>query len=224
MNKENKPAHPHEGSGAGGKYNFHVNGMHCNSCVLLTESELKELPNIKSVKSSLKNTSVEIIGDFGDKTDEKIAEELTTILKPHGYTLSLGKEIVEKDWSDFKIAIPVAILFITLFILLQKIGLVNLINTSKITYGTSFVVGIIASLSTCMAVVGGLVLSMSATFAQEGDKVRPQILFHTGRLVSFFILGGIIGALGSVFTLNTGATFGLGLFRNSHAHHGHKLT
>ena len=186
--------------------------MHCNACVLLTESELKELPNIKNVKSSLKNTSVEIEGDFGEKTNEKIAEELTILLKPHGYTLSLEKEVIKKDWADFKIAIPIAILFITLFILLQKIGLVNLINTSKITYSTSFVVGVIASLSTCMAVVGGLVLSMSATFAQEGDKVRPQVLFHLGRLVSFFILGGVIGALGSVFTLNTGASFGLGLF------------
>jgi len=63
-----------------------------------------------------------------------------------------------------------------------------------------------------MAVVGGLVLSMSATFAQEGNKVKPQLLFHVGRLVSFFILGGVIGALGSVFTLTTEASFGLGLF------------
>lgn len=194
------------------KYTFHVNGMHCNSCVLLTESELKELPNISYVKSSLKNNSVEIEGDFGDKVPEQIIEELTIILKPHGYTLSLEKQKRDKKWSDFKIAIPVALLFIALFIILQKIGLVNLINTSKITYGTAFAVGIVASLSTCMAVVGGLVLSMSATFAEVGDKVKPQILFHVGRLASFFILGGVIGALGSVFTLKTGATFGLGLF------------
>ena len=62
-----------------------------------------------------------------------------------------------------------------------------------------------------MAVVGGLVLSMSATFAREGDKVRPQILFHTGRIVSFFILGGVIGALGSAFTLGPTGMFVLGL-------------
>ena len=59
----------------------------------------------------------------------------------------------------------------------------------------------IASVSTCMAVVGGLVLSMSANYAKEGDKVRPQVLFHIGRLVSFFILGGVIGALGTVFKI-----------------------
>ncbi len=194
------------------KYIFHVNGMHCKACVMLTESELKELPNVTSVKSSLKNTSVEIEGDFGDKNEEQIANDLTQILKPHGYTLSVEKEERNRKWSDFKVAIPVAILFITIFIILQKIGLVNLINISKVTYGTSFIVGIIASLSTCMAVVGGLVLSMSATFAKDGDKVKPQILFHLGRLVSFFILGGVIGSLGSVFTLNTSTAFILGLF------------
>ncbi len=115
--------------------------------------------------------------------------------------------IRDKKWSEFKIAVPVAALFIGLFILLQKLGLVNLINGGNVTYGTAFFIGVVASLSSCMAVVGGLVLSMSATFVKEGDKVKPQILFHVGRLVSFFILGGTIGALGSVFTLNTSSTF-----------------
>jgi sulfite exporter TauE/SafE len=58
-----------------------------------------------------------------------------------------------------------------------------------------------------MAVVGGLVLSMSATFAREGDTVRPQVLFHIGRILSFFILGGVIGAVGSTFQLGAIGTF-----------------
>jgi sulfite exporter TauE/SafE len=48
---------------------------------------------------------------------------------------------------------------------------------------------------------------MSATFAKEGDKIKPQIMFHVGRIVSFFVLGGVIGAIGSAFTLNTSASF-----------------
>jgi sulfite exporter TauE/SafE len=62
-----------------------------------------------------------------------------------------------------------------------------------------------------MAVVGGLLLSMSASFAKGGDSVRPQTLFHVGRLVSFFVLGGVIGAIGTAFTLSTLATFVLNL-------------
>jgi len=189
------------------KYTFHVHGMHCNACVLMTESELGDLPNITYVKSSLKNHSVEVIGDFGEKTPEQIAEELTIPLKSHGYTVSVEKRQHTANWGDFKIAAPIALGFVVLFGLLQKIGIVNLIGGGNVTYGTAFVIGIVASLSTCMAVVGGLVLSMSATFAKEGDKIRPQLMFHGARIVAFFILGGVIGAIGSAFTLSTSATF-----------------
>jgi sulfite exporter TauE/SafE/copper chaperone CopZ len=188
-------------------YKFHVNGMHCKACVVLTESELNEIREISHAKASLRNFSVEVTGEFGDKSPEQIAEELTIVLKPHGYTLSLEKEEKKINWSDFKIAIPIALGFIAFFILLQKLGVVNLINTSEVSYSTAFLIGLIASVSTCMAVVGGLVLSMSANFAKKDSNVQPQILFHIGRLVSFFILGGAIGSLGSAFQLGTTGTF-----------------
>ena len=188
-------------------YTFHVNGMHCKACVVLTESELNDVPEVSKAKSSLANLSVEVTGDFGDKEPEHIARDLSEVLKPHGYTLSLEKQKHRAKWSDFGIALPIAGAFIALFIILQKLGIVNLVTASKVDYGTAFVIGFIASVSTCMAVVGGLVLSMSANFAKEGDKVRPQVLFHVGRLISFFILGGLIGALGSAFQLGSTGTF-----------------
>ncbi|HEY4505171.1 MAG TPA: sulfite exporter TauE/SafE family protein, partial [Candidatus Paceibacterota bacterium] len=39
-----------------------------------------------------------------------------------------------------------------------------------------------------------------------GDRIKPQLMFHGGRIVSFFILGGVIGSIGSAFTLNASAT------------------
>jgi len=192
-------------------YTFHVNGMHCNACVALTESELGDLPEVSHVKASLANLSVDVSGNFNGKTPQQVAEELSVVLKPHGYTLSLEKEKQIANWSDFKLAVPIAGAFIAFFILLQKLGIVNFITSSEVGYGTAFIIGLIASVSTCMAVVGGLVLSMSANFAKEGDSVRPQVLFHIGRLASFFLLGGVIGALGSAFQLGATGTLVLGL-------------
>jgi len=189
------------------KYTFHVHGMHCNACTLMIESELQDLQNVTTATASLNTHSVEVEGSFGDVTPEQVAELLTVPLKSHGYTVSVEKQTKNKAWSDFKIAIPVALGFAVFFVLLQKMGIVNLVGGGTVTYGTAFVVGVVASLSTCMAVVGGLLLSMSATFAKEGDRIRPQLMFHAGRIVSFFILGGVIGMLGSAFTLNTSATF-----------------
>ena len=191
------------------KYTFHVNNMHCNACEILTEQELVEHPRVSSVKSNLKNSSVEIIGDFGEMPAEDIASELAQRLSKH--SLSVEKQKKEIPWSEFAVAIPIALGFVILFVILQKLGIVNLVNTGKVTYGTAFVVGIIASLSTCMAVVGGLLLSMSATFARENDKIKPQILFHVGRIVSFFILGGVIGAVGSAFQLGRTGIFIIGM-------------
>ena len=193
------------------KYTFHVHGMHCNACVLMIDSTLADLPNVTYAKSSLKSHTVEVVGDFGTKTEEEIAEEITSPLKRHGYTISIEKQTKERMWADFQIAIPIALGFVVFFITLQKMGIINLVSANNVTYGTAFVIGIIASLSTCMAVVGGLLLSMSATFAKEGDKIRPQLMFHGGRIVSFFILGGVIGAIGSAFTLSASATFILSL-------------
>jgi len=192
-------------------YTFHVNGMHCNSCVILTESELKDVKEVSHAKTSLKEQCVEVTGEFGEKSQEQVMNELSEILKSHGYSLSLEKEVKVIRWSEFVYALPISLIFIAVFILLQKLRIVNLVNTTDVTYGTAFVVGLIASVSTCMAVVGGIVLSLSASYAKEGDKVRPQMMFHIGRLVSFFILGGIIGVLGSVFQLGATGMLALGL-------------
>ncbi len=107
-----------------------------------------------------------------------------------------------KAGREFAYAFPIAAAFMAGFFLLQKSGLTGLIGAGEVTYVTAFTIGIIASLSTCMAVVGGLVLSMSATFAKAGDRFRPQAMFHAGRFVSFFVLGGAIGAIGSAFRLD----------------------
>jgi sulfite exporter TauE/SafE/copper chaperone CopZ len=192
-------------------YTFHVSGMHCNACVLLTESELTEHPKVSSAITSLKNHSVEVTGDFGDSSPEVIAFELSDILKKHGYSLSVEKSTVVKRWIDFRYALPIALTFFIAFVLLQKAGIVNVVNTGSVSYGTAWLIGVVASLSSCMAVVGGLVLSMSATFAKEGDRMRPQMLFHIGRLAAFLLLGGVIGALGANFALDSMMTFILSL-------------
>ena len=114
-------------------------------------------------------------------------------------------------FSDFAIAVPAAVVFLGLFVLLQKLGIVNLVSGNQVSLGTAFVIGIVASLSTCMAVVGGLVLSVSTHYAKAGHARVPQLLFHVGRLVSFFVLGGVIGAIGSAFMLSGAMAAALGI-------------
>lgn len=192
-------------------YTFYVQGMHCQSCVLLTQHELQDVPGVTRAKTSLQHARIEVTGEFGTLSAQAILDTLNQALQPHGYTLSYTPFVTRAAWSEFLYATPIAAACIALFILLQKAGIVNLVNASEVTYGTAFVVGLIASVSTCMAVVGGVVLSLSASFAKAGDTVRPQMIFHIGRLVSFFVLGGAIGALGSIFRLGATGTLVLGV-------------
>lgn len=193
-------------------YIFHITGMHCKACVMLSEEELKEDPRVIAATTSLKHRTVHITGNFGDATQDALATELTELLKKHGYALSAEKPSNKHvQWKEFAAALPYVSVFVLLFMLLQKVGIIDLVDTSQVTYGTAFMIGAIASLSTCMAIVGGLVLSMSATFAKQGEKIRPQLLFHAGRIVSFFVLGGIMGAAGAIFQLGRTGIFSMSI-------------
>lgn len=193
------------------QYKFQVNGMHCKACITLTESELCTLPGVQKVTASLSDTSVTVEGEFGEHTKEQIASQFTKVLQPHGYTVSAEKNTFSPAWSDFKIAAPIAAILIILFIGLQKLGVANLITASRLDYRSIFIIGLVASVSSCMAVVGGLVLSVSANFAKQGDRLKPQLFFHLSRLISFFILGGIIGTLGATVQLGIIGNFILNL-------------
>lgn len=191
-------------------FSFQVKGMHCHSCELLTESEIRAVPYVTAVKASLKNQTLEVSGYFGEMSESEAAKALTEFIEQYGYTLfplvDSGLKRPKYNWSELKVAALIALAFVALFVFLQKIGLVNLVNATKLNYPTIFLIGVVASLSTCMAVAGGLVLSMSASFAANSQKWRSAsqsiTLFHLSRLVFFFVLGGLIGVLGSVFALS----------------------
>ncbi|KKQ86373.1 MAG: Heavy metal transport/detoxification protein [Berkelbacteria bacterium GW2011_GWA2_38_9] len=133
------------------------------------------------------------------------------LIKPDGYSLSLESEQTRRKWSDVLIALPIAAIVIIGFLLLQKIGWINLINSNKVGPITALIVGLVASISTCLAIVGGLVLSISANYSKIGQTWRPQAFFHIGRLVGFFILGGLIGLIGSKMQLGLTGNFILNL-------------
>ncbi len=179
--------------------------MHCHSCVMLTETELSSVSGVQSVHTSLQKRIV-TLRVSSDKTREQIMEVCNVVLRPHGYTLSFEMERSEKKLSEFIVAVPFAVVFIGLFLFLQKIGLFHFGMKGTVTYGMAFGVGVIASVSTCMAIVGGLVLSIGTTYAKEEKTARPQFLFHAGRLIAFFVLGGFIGMLGEVFSIGATAT------------------
>lgn len=191
---------------------LHVSGTHCASCKILIEDILNEQIGIEKTNVNLKQETVSFETNLDD-SQHKLAEMLTEKIKHNGYSLSVEKVAHEKkDGGVIWQALPIGLVFLALFFILQKSGILNFGIGGTATPVTSFVIGLVASVSSCLAVVGGLVLSLSATVSQDKiSDTKPMFLFHGGRLISFAFLGGTLGAVGSAigisFTL--GAILGL---------------
>ncbi len=205
------------------KYTFHVTGTHCPSCKILIEDILGEQDFVSSVQVNLKNETIEIELNSetqSEKSQGDILGILNSKINSHKYFLSIdpSDKLRVKNQNNAKEsdsiwkAIPIGLTFLIIFFILQKSGILNLGIGGATTPQASFIIGLIASVSSCLAVVGGLVLSLSATVSE--DKISDKknfILFHVGRLLSFALLGGLLGLLGNAIGINFTLTSILGI-------------
>lgn len=197
-------------------YTFHVSGTHCPSCKIFIEDTLNEQIGIENTQVDLKNKTVSLETTLDD-SQHKLAEILTEKIRHNGYSLSVEKKSGEKKntgviWQ----ALPIGLAILALFFIIQKSGVLNFGLGGTVTPVTSFIIGLVASVSSCLAVVGGLVLSLSATVSQDKvSDVRPIMLFHTGRLISFAVFGGALGALGGAIGISFTFTAILGIIAST---------
>lgn len=193
-------------------YTYHVSGTHCSSCKIFIEDTLNEQIGITRASVDLKHKIVSIDTDL-DESQHKLAEILTEKIRHNGYALSVEKKAQPGGESgSIWQAVPIGLAFLSLFFIVQKSGIVNFGFGGAATPATSFIIGLVASVSSCLAVVGGLVLSLSATVSQDKiSDVKPIMLFHAGRLISFALLGGVLGAIGGAIGINFTFTALLGI-------------
>ncbi len=185
-----------------------IKGMHCASCELLIEEEISKIPGVNRCKVNYRKGRAEISceGNLDPVLIESAIEEA-------GY--SIGKDEKNffshnrKDYMD--LGLSAAILF-ALFYLAQALGIFEIGSKIGGSYGSLpvvFLIGLTAGVSSCMAIVGGLVLGASARFAEKHplattlQKFKPHLFFNIGRIISYTILGGAIGYLGSFLQLSS---------------------
>ena len=187
-----------------------IEGMYCASCEVFIERRFKKIEGIGEVKISY-HTGVAEIGC----TKEPSIGELQEAIKETKYIiLPIDAQITRKNKFEdyFEVAAYFVILF-GVYYFLRELNLLPAIGISdKTSLGLVFVIGLIASVSSCMALSGGLLISIAAKYQEQHpeltgrQKFRPHIYFNIGRIVSYTILGGLIGALGSLFPLTFGST------------------
>lgn len=190
---------------------INIKGMHCRSCELLIEGELKEIKNIKKVKANYHSGKVDIFSH-----SEIDLNKINNTLISLGYELGKKdkKAFFSKNFSDYKALFYNLLVLIIIYFFLKNTGLLNLgsfLSQKTSSLPTVFLIGLTAGLSTCMALVGGLVLSLSARHAEKHpgatsiEKFRPHLFFNLGRISLFLLFGGLIGLIGSTLRLSPAA-------------------
>jgi sulfite exporter TauE/SafE/copper chaperone CopZ len=200
------------------KFTLAVNGMHCRSCEILIEDSLSQVSDVKKTVVNHKKGTVDIYYD----SKKPNASAIEHAIREAGYTIAYDgvgtkRPLLSRNPEDYK-DLGIAFLFLLgIYLLLRNFGITS-INFGSASNPSSlsvvFLVGLTAGLSTCMALVGGLILGISARHAEihpeatPMQKFRPHLFFNLGRIGGYALLGGVLGSLGSVLQLS-GTALGL---------------
>ncbi|MBB6713443.1 sulfite exporter TauE/SafE family protein [Clostridium gasigenes] len=180
---------------------FKVYEMTCTSCENSVEKAVIKLEGVLNAKADYS-------GQFAIvKYDDELCNinKIKASIKKAGYST--------KSSNDYKF---MGILIVVAAVILLGMKTSGFDMESKLTnasYAVLFVVGVLTSIH-CVGMCGGIMLSQSLSkeSTNKFEAIKPSLLYNLGRVVSYTILGGIIGALGSVFSLSITAKAIMQLF------------
>ena len=179
-----------------------ISGITCDNC---RNKIQKELLNIKEIKD------VKIVSNIAKITLSKKIDEtkIIKIINELGYftTKDYISENIKDIDSDVKLKelIIIFIFILLLMFLIKKIFGYNIFNTipsidDNITYGMLFLTGLLTSIH-CISMCGAI--NLMTTFNRENKvNLKRPILYNLGRLLSYTLLGGIVGLIGSIISIS----------------------
>jgi sulfite exporter TauE/SafE/protein-disulfide isomerase/copper chaperone CopZ len=193
------------------KLQLKIGGMHCTNCEVLIERRFKTVAGVRKVKARHGSGKAEITyaGDLD-------LAALQSAVAEDGYTVTRWHEH-QGNASDHTHAGPdylgigaVFLMLFGLYVVLTQLDILpdQLAMPDEVSYGLAFLIGVVASVSTCMAVTGGLLVAVAAKYnaasanLTSAQRFKPHIYFNVGRIVSYTVLGGAVGALGSALALS----------------------
>jgi len=186
-----------------------VRGMHCPNCEVLVERKFGAFGGVRRVRASHRGGVAQI-----DYTGTLDIDALNRAVAEDGYTVTPWSEDssgraknTPRDYAEIGavfLLLAAAVLILREFDLLPR----GLSVSENMSYGLVFIIGLVASVSSCIAVTGGLLVAAAAKYNEATgsrpglQRLKPLIYFNAGRIVSYTLLGGVVGALGSALTLS----------------------
>ena len=181
---------------------WRVEGMFCPHCEQTILGAVSVLPGLAHVQVDYRASTLSADWDSALLPEKQLAG----VLADHGYTLKAPRSL-RRDAFGFAGGVAALIL---LFLAVDRSPLgtwIAAFPTAKagMSLGALFLVGLMTSLH-CVAMCGGI------NIAGTGSSRRGAVLYNLGRVVSYTLIGGIVGALGGVFSLSAAMQAGIQFF------------
>jgi|GEM_PF-18635 len=208
---------------------LHVDGMTCISCQNKIEKKLRNTVGIVSADVSYSAGTATVVYDPNAISQKSIV----LIIEKLGYQVNKSRQKPNvRRAVGFLIIIAALYVILEQFGILNLLVPTQLAQTNM-GYGMLFVIGLITSVH-CVAMCGGINLSQciprsesraaagnnSVTVSSHRDTadgkralkrdnrtaaLRPAFLYNLGRVISYTVVGFIVGALGSVINFSNTA-------------------
>lgn len=180
---------------------IYIDGMTCINCQSRIWKALDSRKEITGIVVSYEDSQAEF-----DYDPQKIQmEEITGMIENLGYYVVPAGQLRRKRFFQ---AAGEILVIAALFLVLQHWGILNYLAPDSLAetgmgYGTLFVIGLLTSVH-CIAMCGGINLSQTLhkddSGAEELSKTmfRNTLVYNLGRVVSYTVIGGVLGAVGGL--------------------------
>lgn len=184
--------------------NLNIDGMTCTGCEIRIENALKKLGGVVEVKASFSSSNVYIAYDANVIGSEQIIQKIEKL----GYVVR-NKPNADAVQISVTQLLGIGIVLFALYVVVNNTVGVNFMPEidQSMGYGILFFVGLLTSLH-CIGMCGGINISQSiSNKVDNGDtgkfsNIKPSLLYNSGRVISYTIIGGMAGALGSVVSFS----------------------
>ncbi len=187
----------------------HIQDMHCAACGAILEERLGALEGVDEVRVDWRRGVARVTGP-GPVPAARLEERV----REAGYTpgRAAGLPLVSRRPADYVYLLAGVVAVVVIYGAIRWTGLdrLSLAQEGDISLATSILVGLMAGVSSCMALVGGIVLGFAAKWAEQNPatdgwrRFQPHVHFNVGRILGFIAFGYLLGLLGMILEMSVG--------------------
>lgn len=174
-----------------------VKGMVCANCKTIIEREVKKMKGISQVIADVGKGLVTVRFDASRTSFADIQK----VIEKAGYHVETSA-VGSSEWRKSLLQFFLILLGLgAALLLVNRTGVFSSLPTlgKTVSYFMLFVIGLATSLH-CVGMCGGINLSQCMPKGQENIKGKqtlwPSFQYNLGRVISYTVIGGIVGAIG----------------------------